>query len=306
MSTRIIHFFLLTVMEMEAASLLFSFMQIALHKTTIVLISFILSFSAFAKEITLFNELEEAASNYNSLRKSIEPGDTLVFSKNISFKVNALLGCGEVTCIYELADYPDQALRIPRTTGIFVLNLFNTFYFENFIDYFIEGKKLLDRYQIPSVQIYESQRLQFVRVEKIDPITDLTIFLHHPYSFSSEERFKMEADLIDFARRTSLFSSISDFNSKQLHYVKNRGWILLDWSQAHQLFSRQTKRKNKTVTVFDNIFSNSPTLRKASKRLIPTQYTRWLRQLHKKINLAVNQERNSCTGLFNQLQAETN
>lgn len=243
MSTQIIHFSLSTVTEMETVFLLINFMQTSPHKATIVLISFMLSFSASAKEIILFNDHEEAASNYNLLRKSIEPGDTLVFSKNISFKVNTLLGCGKVTCIYELTDYPNQALRIPKATSVFTFNLFNTFYFENFIDFFTEGKKQLDEYRIPSVQIYENQRLQFVRIEKIDPITDLTLFLHDPFSFSIEERFKMESDLIDFARKTSLFSSIGDFNSSQLQ---------------------------------------------------------------KKINLAIDQERYSCTGLFNQIQAETN
>lgn len=176
-----------------------------------------------AKEIVLFDESSKTVENYESNRNKIAPGYTLIFSKGKKFKVEHLLGCGNTSCIYELADFPGEVLRIPKSTGLYFFTRFDSIYYEDYIDELAHGKSMLDQYQVPSIKIYEDQGREFVRVEKVDPFTDLRKFLASPFLYSESDRLKMEADLIEFAKAVSPFRKIGDFYSDQLHYIKGRG-----------------------------------------------------------------------------------
>lgn len=238
-----------------------------------------------ARDIVLFNKSGAPIFGYAKVRESILPGDFLVFSKEERFKVERLLGCGNTSCIYELADFPGQALRVPRDVGLFFFNRFNSIYFEYFIDEMILGKAALDQYQVPSIKIYEGKSNEFVRVEKITSVTSLSDFLAHPFSYSEPDRIKMETDLLEFAKSVSFFRRIGDFYADQIHYVKGRGWILLDWTSLHKVFDLDDLSKKKKEDPFDLLFDYRKKQSKKMKSSI--RQKRWLSQLEKKIKNAI-------------------
>lgn len=261
----------------------------------LVILLFLFSNKIIAKEIVLFSEDSKAVKNYNKAREEIMPGDTLVFSKNKKFKVDQLLGCGNTSCIYELANFPGQVLRIPKNSGLYFFTQRSTYYYEDYIQEFANGKSLLNKYGIPSAQVYEDQKNEFVRVEKINSFTDLRQFLANPFLYSKSDRFKMEEDLVEFAKTVSPLKTIGDFYSDQLHYIKGRGWVLLDWTNGHKLYDlKHGPRHSKNP--FDNLFEYETKRKSALKKTIRNQI--WIRSLKKRINESIANERERSSRLI--------
>jgi|GEM_PF-5691114 len=250
---------------------------------------------AWAKDVILFSAPEVPVLNYYSIREAIQYGDTLIFSGHETYRVGKKLGCGNTTCVYELLDYPNQAIRIPRSRGVYYVNAFSHVHYSDFIMYFLNGKRFLNQYGVPSVKIYEGKNSEFIRVEKVQSVTDLKKFLLNPYLYSEEDRLNMKNELIRFARMTSELTRIGDFKEDQLHYVKDRGWILLDWTSSHRVLSAGFQ-KRQSANIFEQVFEGGGAVEKFLKRNITTKaHRRWLQDLKKELESNILEKRRSRT-----------
>jgi len=198
----------------------------------------VLSFSihvAFGDTVVLFEQPGHPVHELEEKVKNLKSGDIVVFSKGKEFKLGPLINCGHTTCIFHLANTKERVIRIPISSDSFVKR--NTTYsIPDFINYLIDGKSLLDEQGIPSVHIYESKRREYAVVDWVDSMGTLEDYLLKPSHFPPELKQKMRDELFEFAYTTRGVTSLGDFRADQLHYSKDQGWILLDWTDHHQQF----------------------------------------------------------------------
>lgn len=245
-----------------------------------------------AKDLHLFSRSGIASLDYYQAHSETRRGDRFIFSDGQSYEIDRLLGCGQTTCIYGLLGSPDKAIRIPKYYGLLKRTREDTAHTRDFINAFIRGKKELSYYKVPSVEIYGGNENEYIIVERIHSMTDLHQFLMNPFSFTNLDRIQMENDLIQFAKATAQFKNIGDFHSRQLHYVRGRGWLLLDWTEHHEL-NRPGDLNLKSENTFDAVFYENDEIIEKMTKLFPHSDEQWLRQLAKQIKNIIITERRS-------------
>lgn len=173
---------------------------------------------------------------YEARVKSIVPGDTLRFSNHQTFTVGQVLGHGNTTVIYSLADDPSKVLRVP-------LHLVG----RGYTDGFNGGAKVLEKAGVPMVKVYETYDDEYSVVEKLPLHMTFSDFVE----INSEKSFlakslsmnwwgnakppqnvkdEMIAKFILFAEKISEFQKIGDMHSGNLIYdLQKKEWRLMDW-----------------------------------------------------------------------------
>lgn len=258
----------------------------------ILFFSLFISFLGMAKDVHLFPTSAIQAEQYYRARQEIRHGDRLFFTDGKTYEVDHLLGCGQTTCIYGLIGSPEKAIRIPKFYSLLKRTRTDTAHTKDFINAFLQGKKELNQYKIPSVDIYDGNENEYIIVEKVRSVTDLHHFLMNPFSFSDLDRSQMESDLIRFAKATAPFKNIGDFTSHQLHYIQGRGWVLLDWSDDHQVFNSKISNL-KSEDVFDSIFYQNEEFLEMMTKVFSSPDEQWIRNLAKELKKVITQERRS-------------
>ncbi len=249
--------------------------------------------SAWCAEVRLFQTNGRPVGQYEQLIKNLRENDTIVFSDESRKILGKLMGCGGTTCVFELADNPDQVIRIPAHVGYLGDDAQPI---PHYIDRFKNGKPELDKRQIPSVSIREYRSEEYLVVDRLHAKTRLDQFLANPFAFPQPERERMTQYLYDFARKTAGLSKIGDFKADQLFFIKDRGWVLFDWTDDHR---RISENQNAFDSMFDD--SNSP-IHKMYRELSSARGF-WLKRLRFQLNQTIDQARGlgilkRCSTLF--------
>ncbi|OFZ41026.1 MAG: hypothetical protein A2070_03680 [Bdellovibrionales bacterium GWC1_52_8] len=185
---------------------------------------------AWAASYTLFDQQGRQSSTYNEIMSSVGVGDTVTFGNGKTIRLGKLLGTGNTTLIFELAENKGQAIRLPKKSGYFS----DDYRYVDFIRSFEKGLPILEKHHIPAVQVHEIYRGEYAIVDRVQPDLTFRRFLHDP-KISNRLRLDMVDALVTFARETAMLEHIGDFHQDQLVYDGPRKkWILLDWTHSHK------------------------------------------------------------------------
>ncbi|OFZ18731.1 MAG: hypothetical protein A2X94_05975 [Bdellovibrionales bacterium GWB1_55_8] len=183
------------------------------------------SYTLFAYDGFLYDQV----ADYDQIVKRLVPGDELVFSNGDVQRIGQLVGTGNTTLIFELANDSEKLIRIPK--GRDWAEFTETRYMEYMSSYQIGAEALRDQ-GVPIVKIHDQLAGEFTIVERIPGEMSLRDFLNRPPG--AEGAQEMQDALVEFARKTAGFQEIGDFHPGQLFYHTGRKeWVLVDWSSAH-------------------------------------------------------------------------
>src|SRR5262249_16626575 len=94
---------------------------------------------------------------------------------------------------------------------------------------FVNGHRILSDLGVPVVRLHSAKRGQYSVVDRLHHIEHTAADTHNP-QLSIADRNKRYDTLIDFAKKTAMFSRIDDFRVTQLRYSEaHEGWVLIDW-----------------------------------------------------------------------------
>lgn len=149
-------------------------------------------------------------------------GNLICFERTC-FNLGKLLGSGNTTLVFELADDTGNVIRIPRARSD-----------SAFIDATIRGSRLLFLEGVPHTEIRSFKEGRYAIVERHP---EGAVSLPQAIADANENanlRADLERALIRFAKSTALFKKIGDFRLDQLTYdPRARLVILTDWTAWH-------------------------------------------------------------------------
>ena len=211
--------------------------------------------SAEAKEVRLFERafgmFSRQVRDYNP--RSLLPGDTVIFSNNERFVVGKILGEGHTATVFELPDYPDKVLRLPKHRGRVIVYAVSQMgkRFTDFIDYFVGGAQLLGQIGVPVVQIYQHRQGEYAVVQKLIP-KSLNEVIREVWADDPALRWTnpLYLALLDFARQTANLSYVGDLHEDNIvyDYVSNK-FIMMDFVNDVQFYAGQVE----SSTIFDKL-----------------------------------------------------
>jgi hypothetical protein len=179
--------------------------------------------------------------DYDRAVADMKPGTRIQFSNGQQYRLGQKLGAGDTTAIYELADHPEWAIRIPLSRiGLLRSGLTDP---EHLTSY-IKGSQLLEKAGAPIVHVHESLAGEFAIVDRVNigrsglkaTLKDFVYGYFPPSYYTPEKKRVVQTALENFARKTAAFERIGDLHESQLLYDFNSDeWILADWSESHKL-----------------------------------------------------------------------
>lgn len=175
-------------------------------------------------------------------------GNGFTFSKE--YQVGERLGRGNTTVIYELLNEPKKALRVPivynnkKSQVRNGINLTPRPLRRSFINGTIWGHKILKEAGVKVVEMHDYRYDQFAIVDRVNGPSFFD-FISNLESYSESEKEKMFKGFVEFAKSTYLLEEIGDFNSTQVVFDKERGWVLIDWTK----YSRWLEPGNSNNTI---------------------------------------------------------
>ncbi len=177
--------------------------------------------TASANTLRLVNADGSQVANYEAVAGAI-PADTEVQFQHRSFRVKAFIESGGSEHVYDLGE--GKVLRISR-------------YYrpgEVWQNHFLKGYQELRAggVAVPHVYVEESESGQFTVVEKIGKEFSLQDLLENRPILSKAAQERVWLGFADFAQTTAAFSSIADFQAKNIVWTGDR-WLLLDWDSNH-------------------------------------------------------------------------
>lgn len=169
-------------------------------------------------EIKLYTTNNLKIADYASVVGKLA-NKTVIFGDGKKFKLGELLGSGENSHVYELADMPGQAIRIPMKNKTSTLQ-FDSYY---------KGEKILKDNGVNVVEVKEFHPGQYIVVNKVNLGTNAETFVRNPLLQSNNQL--MTEELVKFAESVDNFEYVGDFHTFQLGWDKDHNnWKLLDWS----------------------------------------------------------------------------
>ncbi len=225
-----------------------------------------------AKSVELFSD-KNFTKNYNSKVKpdNVQQGDILKVHEH-DFEVLSFLGKGNTTYVYEVRQQGRSgtfALRVPKKSGSFN----STYTYSEFISMTIKGYQLLEEQGVPIPKIYEYYNENYILTERLYPQFTLTEFISNFETKSFSQTHKLTFDLAknslaDFLKTMSGFTKIGDFRFDQVVYDKEKGWVLLDWTDGHSLVNNYLNDKEPFLFNSSNIMNFSKAKRNYLQEMI--------------------------------------
>lgn len=214
---------------------------------TVPLVIFLVSFNVYSADITirLFKENGKIVSDYNKQVSKIKEYAkqnqlplVVQFSKGISYTVYSV-HFGNQNLILDIGN--GKVLRI-RLSAYKPLRFWNALLnpasmIDSLLNY-TSGYRVLKQYGIPvpELTILSGHEKEFLIIEKINIQFSYNDYLDPEFAnnFQDSELSKIDNDFLKFVSKTAEFRNIGDFGSNQLVYSKDRGWVLIDFSNTHE------------------------------------------------------------------------
>jgi len=171
----------------------------------------------------------------------LSSGDYIAFSNGEHLKLGRRLGTGNTTVVWELADEPGKAIRLPKQIEAVLVygkdsNTVEMLDTREYLKFFVEGEPQLQLQKVPAVKVHRFLQKEYVIVDKIGSHFTFDQFISDSVLITPQMRQEMRASLKKFAASLGAFQNIGDFHSGQIVYEYENGkkeWKLLDWSSAH-------------------------------------------------------------------------
>lgn len=221
-----------------------------------LLILLFLTKGAFAAHYELFtiqHNISVPHYHYNDVIRKLKSGDTIEFSDHKIFEIGSRLDVlmskvemGFRTCIFEIKGMPDRVIRIPIDEQInYRFGITQTRL----------GFKELEYLGPNVVKYFGGVDNEYALVEKLPAKRYTFLEFIRNESIAKPLQKKMLRSLLDFAKKTAIFTEIGDFNITQFTYdIENNRWVLFDWVNQHiKLYN-----ENKTIQL-GNIWEHSIT-----------------------------------------------
>lgn len=195
-----------------------------------IVLLFLISIQVIA--VNVFDENGRLLADYTRLNfeSGAElPVDILRVDDDTVFKVQRFLGAGNTTKIFSVTKEngtDEYALRLPKSDPHYIYST-NQLY------------PVLEMYNIPIPKRYTGVESKYILSEVVDISFDLEEFFSKVIT-SENQKIIDEAKnaLLNFAKKTAMFSDLGDFNGTQVVYSeKNKEWVLLDWTNSFELFN---------------------------------------------------------------------
>ncbi|MBN1896521.1 MAG: hypothetical protein JW789_02220 [Candidatus Aenigmarchaeota archaeon] len=187
--------------------------------------------------ITLFDH-GKPVDAYIKIIRNIEQGVMIKFSNGQIFTIKKVLGQGRTTRVVTVkeSEYENWAVRLNMKTN------------PEYINEMLEREPELNQLGKNIVRLDERRSLknEYCLVEILKIEFELHDYLSDYCNLGSDE---IDNYIIEFAKVSARFSFIGDFKSKQLAFVKGRGWVLVDYTQGNRYASRVNDS-----TLFDGVF----------------------------------------------------
>ena len=182
-----------------------------------------------AKFYQLFTAPGVQVAAYTQIVQDLKVGDELGFSDGKRVEVTQLLGNGATTKILGIG--PGRAVRIPLKSGSFDKD--HTFM--DYIDNYVAGHARLKARGAAVLDVYPEESLtrEYATVEQLNIQFTYEDFLSGKAALTAEQRTKVEADFVRFARTTWGFSIVGDQHTEQIAYT-DKGWLFLDFNDNHK------------------------------------------------------------------------
>jgi len=187
--------------------------------------------------------------------KAYHPGDTISLkcgplNAGKSVKLGRYIDSGGSTSIFQLADDPSKAIRLPKDEMLVQFDA-KMIPPSQFITFFINGYAPMKNAGVPVVRMYDFCKGKYVIVDYLEERLSLQDFLVQYDHLDPKERETIFNALVDFALTTSPFDDIGDFKSTSLVYSKSLNlWRLIDLTQHH----KRHKSENSDETPFNYLF----------------------------------------------------
>ena len=220
------------------------------------------------------------APAYTKTVKHLKYGDTVIFSNGRRFRLGKLLGKGNTTMIFAIIGEPDLALRIPKSSGKFILDGKPTANdTRDFIDYFVKGSNQLNGKGVPVVVVSESLASEYAVVTRLDKnMVTYGKFAKNFDQFPEETRNTMIGALDEFIAMTKDFIYVDDLHQENLVYLtKWKKWVVVDLTELVRLFDYQKKPDARSATVLNYLDTTLSDKNIVISQSFKKEVTRWKR-----------------------------
>lgn len=212
-------------------------------------IALILSFSidgfSTSTTIRLFNENGKIVQDYNKqVQRIIQAAKnnslpiSIQFSHGLSFNVYSVFH-GNQNLILDIGDQILR-LRLSKYTPLRFWNgLLNPAALIDSLNNYVSGYTKLKEngIPVPELKILPDHKKEFLMIEKVNIEFSYRDYLDTDFikTLSPKNLFQIDNDFLIFVRKTAQYRNLGDFNSNQLVYTKNKGWVLIDFSNNHEM-----------------------------------------------------------------------
>jgi hypothetical protein len=212
----------------------------------------------------------DTVNHNNQAVLRLQPGDRLVLRWWVkekfwslkwqlhekSYEIGELLGQGNTTKVFALQNDPTRVLRLPKNWNVYHDG---PSLIAKFITDWISGYNILWPKFKSIPEMYDSVPDLYIEAERVGNKGDPTLydFLENPNQFTTLQRTQMLEALESFARKTADLIQIGDFRSAQLMYTRDRGWMLMDWSNGAYFrtdLELAEQFRVHTQSIFDQIY----------------------------------------------------
>lgn len=167
-----------------------------------------------------------------------------------SVKLGQYVDTGGTSVIFQLADDPAKAIRLPKDEKLVQFGP-QMLAPSRFITFFINGYRAIKDAGVPVIEMYDYCKGKYVIVDYVDDRMSLKDFLIQYDHLDIQMRETIFNSLLDFALTTFAFDDIGDFKSTSLVYTKSLNrWRLIDFTQHH----RRHKDEDSDETPFNYLF----------------------------------------------------
>lgn len=183
-------------------------------------------------ERPLIKVVDEAGikiANYEAkILENLKNGGRIEFNDGKIFNVKRVFSNdGSYNIILELDD--GRLLRVPKTD-----------LYPHGIEAYVNAHKKIAEKGVPLPQIYEvGAKFDYLVYEKVTNdlgIKNFKDYLMRKNQFTKEIQAKLEAEFLEFAKKTSPLTVIGDFKADQIVYSNTRGWVIVDVNSNVQFF----------------------------------------------------------------------
>lgn len=206
-------------------------------KILILFTLFLVQVLAWSGDLHLFNQEGDFNKDFaqSILNQDLKEGEK-IFLRDRAYIYRGFLGSGNTTMILSIEDPEtniENALRLPHGNEEKNYRLSDG---QRFLNYSYNGFEELEDAGIPIPKFHEYEKDAYIVVDKIAHDFTLKSFFENSESINDSDKGPIIDALKNFAKEAAIFESIGDFHLEQLVYSqKTKKWILLDWSEGHQL-----------------------------------------------------------------------